>query len=176
MIESYYWKQDLLALAKKLKPLKKPPRWSEKLQVNLEKEVIISFFMIRKLLESIKFSKAITELKVDIYRSPCVGEVNNRNFMFINDLYDFEQEEKTQKKLNFFCNQLIHGGAIFAYRDKDRNWGGIYTCSDFERAKYIYRIQMTEIISILEIAGNDYPTKISMIYSEDLGDYVIETN
>ena len=176
MIESYYWKEDFLIMAKKLNPVKKPPRWSEKLQVNFEKEIIISFFMIRKLVESRKFSKAITELEVVVYRSPCVKSVNNMNFIFINELYDFEREEIVTKNINFICNQFIHGGAIFAYREKNRNWGGIYTCSDFERAKYIYRVSVEEIKTILEVAGNDYPTEYHYVYSEDKGDYVVETN
>jgi len=65
---------------------------------------------------------------------------------------------------------------MFAYREKDRNWGGIYTCSDFERQKYVYRIPLSEITKILEIAGNDYPEKNTMTYCELRGDYVIKTN
>jgi len=52
MIESRYWKDDLLKLAKELKPEKHPKRWPEKRQVNFEKEIIISFFKIRKLFET----------------------------------------------------------------------------------------------------------------------------
>ena len=65
---------------------------------------------------------------------------------------------------------------MFAYRETDRNWGGIYTCSDFERQKYVYRIPIAEIVKILEVAGNDYPETITMTYSEPKGDYVIKTN
>lgn len=65
---------------------------------------------------------------------------------------------------------------MFAYRHNDRNWGGIYTCSDFEREKYVYRIPLSEIINILEVAGNDYPEKITMSYCESKDDYVVETN
>jgi hypothetical protein len=51
MIESNYWKEDLLAHAKRLRPVKKPKRWSERAVVNFEKELMISFFMVRALLE-----------------------------------------------------------------------------------------------------------------------------
>jgi hypothetical protein len=176
MIESYYWKEDLLKLAKRLRPIKRPPRWTERLQVNFEKEVIISFFMIRKLIESTKLSSKTTKLNAPIFRSPCVAQRNSQNFMHIYDLYDFELEERVEKNVNFLCNQLIHGGATFAYRDKNRNWGGIYTCSDFERAKYVYRIPLDTIISILETAGNDYPSIITIEYCDYKNDYVVEIN
>ena len=38
MIESRYWKEDLLDFAKRMKPVKKPRRWSEKRVVKFEKE------------------------------------------------------------------------------------------------------------------------------------------
>ena len=176
MIESYYWKEDLLKYSKQFKPVSKPPRWSERVQVNFEKDVTISFFMIRKLIESTKLSSKTTKYKAQIFRSPCVGKVNNLNFWDIGELYDLEKEESVSKNVNFLCNQLIHGGAMYAYREKDRNWGGIHTCSDFEREKYVYRIPISEIVKILEVAGNDYPETITRTYSKSKGDYVVKTN
>lgn len=176
MIESYYWKEDLIKYAKQFKPLSKPPRWTEKLQVNFEKDVTVSFFMIRKLIESTKLSSKTTKYKAKIFRSQCVSKVNNRNFWDIDELYDLDNEQAVSKNVNFLCNQLIHGGAMYAYREKNRNWGGLYTCSDFEREKYVYRIPLCEIIRILEITGNDYPHTISMTYSKSKDDYVVKTN
>lgn len=176
MIESRYWKKDLLKYSKQFKPVSKPSRWSERAQVNFEKDVTIAFFMIRKLIESTKLSSKTTEYKAQIFRSTCVGKVNNFNFMAIDRLYDLNNEKAVSKKVNFLCNQLIHGGAMYAFRESDRNWGGIYTCSDFEREKYIYKIPISEIIKILELAGNDYPKTVTMAYSESKGDYVVKTD
>lgn len=176
MIESCYWKNDLLAYAKKFKPVKKPARWTEKKQVNFEKEVILSLFMIRKLYECHKFSSKTKKHTLNIFRSSCVKKVNNRNFHSIEELYDLDDEEEVKKDVIFLCNQFIHGGALFAYREIDRNWHGIYTCSDFERQKFIYRIPISEIIELLEIAANDYPSQMSMIWCDKIGDYKISTN
>jgi hypothetical protein len=176
MIESVYWKEDLLKYAEQFKPVLKPPKWSERLQVNFEKDVIISFFMVRKLIESNKLSSKLTEYKVKIYRSPVIAKVDNKNFFDIENLYDLESEVMVSKKVVFVCNQFIHGGATYAYREKDRNWGGLYTCSDFERNKYVYRIPLSEVIKILETAGNDYPDSISYIYSESKDDYDVKVD
>ncbi|WP_227367400.1 hypothetical protein [Halomonas sp. M20] len=173
MIESCYWKADLLAYAKNFRPKEKPPRWSEKLQVNFEKDVIMAFFMIRKLIESNKHSKKFKTYKAKIFRSPCVNKVNNLNFYDISQLYDLENEEVTAKNIIFICNQFIHGGATFAYRNKVRNWEAIYTCSDFERDKYIYRIPVSVIIKILEFAGDDYAGSISYEYIQNKDDYKV---
>jgi hypothetical protein len=176
MIESRYWKQDLLDYAKSFRPVKNPPRWSEKLHVNFEKDIIVSFFMIRKLLESHKFSSKIKSYKAQIYCSPCKIKPNNRNFVDIQTIYDLTKEKPILKDLRFLCNQFIHGGAIFAYRKSDRNWGGIFTCSDFERAKFIYRIPVEEIIKILSLAGTDYPSSTTWEYDDKKQDYIVSSN
>ncbi len=100
MIESYYWKEDLLKYAKQFKPVSKPPRWSEKLQVNFEKEVTLSFFMIRKLKESVMLSSNTNKYKVKVYRSPCVGKVTNSNFWNIGELYDLNDEKQVSKSVH----------------------------------------------------------------------------
>ena len=59
MIESRFWKDDLVRYAKSFKPVANPPYYSEKRQVNFEKYVIVSLFMVRKLGESLKLSSKI---------------------------------------------------------------------------------------------------------------------
>lgn len=178
MIESCYWKEDLLVHEKKLKPVKNPRRWTEKSQVNFEKEICISFFLIRKLLdEKTKLSSKSTNYSAHIYRCPCTASnVTYQNYWKIDEIYDLDNEEKVYKKIRFISNQFIHGGAIYAYRNEDRNWGGLYTCSDFERAKYIYRIPTEEIRKIFQIVGNDYPHSMRMEFCPKKNDYVITTN
>tara|TARA_R110001592_G_scaffold29350_3_gene106490 strand:+ start:9192 stop:9722 length:531 start_codon:yes stop_codon:yes gene_type:complete len=176
MIESCYWKEDLLAFAKHLEPVRKPPRYSEKLQVNFEKQVIVHLFMIRKLMESYKLSSKSFNYRAQIFRSPCVKRVTLRNFWCIDEVYDFEQEEKISKDIKFICNQFIHGGATFAYRGEDRNWHGLYTCSDFEKQKYVYRITVDEIRKIFELVGTDYPSTMKWTYCDEKEDYVVETD
>ena len=67
MIESVYWKEDLLDHARRLKAVEKPPRWSERLVVNFEKELIISFFCIRKLIEEHKVSSKSRQYRANVF-------------------------------------------------------------------------------------------------------------
>lgn len=177
MIESRYWKDDLLKHAKALKPAKNPKRWSEKRQVNFEKEIVISFFKIRKLFETNKVSGVSRKHKAKILRYPIrAKKINNMNYWDIQEIYDLTKKSEVEKGIVFTCNQLIHGGATFAFRNDDRNWGGVFTCSDFERSKYIYQIPIEEIVTIFNLVGNDYPNQQTYTYSEELDDYKIETN
>jgi hypothetical protein len=177
MIESRFWKDDLLEHAKSLKPVKNPKRWSEKRQVNFEKEIVISFFKIRKLFESNKVSNTSKKYKARFFRYPIKAKkVTNMSYWDIYEIYDLKKKSEVEKSIVFICNQLIHGGATFAFRNDDRNWGGVFTCSDFERSKFIYQVPIEEIITIFNLVGSDYADKLSYTYSEELDDYKIETN
>ncbi|MBN8521599.1 MAG: hypothetical protein J0L77_06875 [Alphaproteobacteria bacterium] len=176
VIESKYWREDLVQYAKKFKPKIKPKRWSERNLVNFEKDIIVSMFMVRMLAERHKVSSNTTKLGLKIFRSPCIKKVNYRNQYSVDELYDFEKEESVTKDVIFVCNQLIHSGAMFAYRNENRNWDGVIACSDFERQKYVYRIPLSEVIKLLETAANDYPHEIRMTYCDKKEDYIVTTN
>lgn len=175
-IESRYWREEIATFARKFRPVASPSRWSERLVVNFERDVIIALFMVRKLDESGKFSSRIKKHRAEIFRSRSVKTITQMNYWNIEEVYDLRTEEKVSKPITFVCNQFIHGGATFAYRRDDRNWDGLYTCSDYERRKYIYRVPLSEIIAILELAVVDYPASVKMKFNPDRGDYDVKTD
>ncbi len=175
MIESRFWKVDLLNYAKKFKPVKNPPKWTEKRHVNFEKDIIVSFFIIRKLAECYKLSSKTLKHKMMIYRIPCIGRVDNFNYSDFEKLYDFNSQEEVGKDVKFVSNQLIHGRALLGHCEKNGNYSGIFMTSDFERQKFLYHIPILEIIKILEIAGNDYPSSLHMVRDEDW-EFIVTTN
>ena len=145
--------------------------------VNFEKEIIISFFLIRKLFEAHKVSSKSSSYKAEVYSyAPSGKRITKLTQHSIDEIYDLDNEKRVRKKIVFIANQLIHSCTLFAYRNEDRNWGGVYACSDFERNKTIYRIPIEEIISIFKLVGNDYPSSFSMQWNEEAGDYDVATN
>ncbi|HMG16164.1 MAG TPA: hypothetical protein VK590_11990 [Saprospiraceae bacterium] len=176
MIESYYWKEDLIAHAKKLKPVKNPPRFSERLVVNFEKELIISFFLIRKLIETHKVSQKSIQYRAEIFcYKPTGKKITRLNFTAFDEIYDLKNEQKVQKSIIFITNQFIHSCTIFAFRNlKNRNWDGVYACSDYERDKTIYHIPINEIIKIFQLVGKDYPSSYNLIWDNDMDDFRVE--
>jgi len=174
MMQSYYWKKDLIEHAKKLKPKNKPRKWSEKLMVNFEKELIISFFCIRRLFELDKLSNISKKYKATIYKYKSIGKkITKLNQSGIDEIYDLDKGIRTTVKITFLCNQFIHNCTIFAYRNEDRNWSGVYLCSNLERNKNIYRVPVEEIINVFNTVGNDYPKRFMMKYNEEKNDYIV---
>jgi len=163
--------------ARQLRPVKKPRRWSEKYVITFEKEIILSLFCIRKLIEANKVSSKSRNYRARIFRCcPTGKKITNLNHWDIHDLYDLDAEHPVSKSITFIANQAIHSCTLFAYRTVDRNWGGIYVCSDFERDKTIYRVPIDELINIFRLVAKDYPTSMSYEWDDSLEDYKISTD
>lgn len=144
--------------------------------VNFEKDVTISLFMVRRLAEAGKFSSKMRMHRARIYRCAFHGKPHRLIYKDVEELYRLEVEEEVLKDVAFVCNQFIHADFTFAFRGEDRNWLGIYASSDFEKKRFVYRIPLSEIISILELAVRDFPSCIRYRYISENGQWVIETD
>jgi len=172
MIESRYWKEDLLAHAKRLEPIQRPQRWTERAVVNFEKELMVSFFMVRALIERHKTSAESTNYMVPVGKAPWNGEpLTQLNFWCIDELYHLNAEKSSTVSIAFLSNQFVHSRVIYAARDKTRNWSEVFLCSDYEARKAIYRVPVLEIQRIFRLVGTDYTRWLRLEYDQDLGDY-----
>ncbi len=173
MIESRYWKQDLILFSKYLEKKKHFNYWSEKQQVNFEKRIIIHFFMIRKLIESNKVTKSITNKLYPIrkYKKSYL----NLNYLNSSDLekqFNVDIEINDFKNITFIANQLIHSLVIFGLR-KGKKWNSVIMTSDFERKKWLYRIECETISLIMKEIGTNFPKKFNYRYDENKEDYKV---
>tara|TARA_R100001039_G_C1827806_1_gene93001 strand:+ start:634 stop:1167 length:534 start_codon:yes stop_codon:yes gene_type:complete len=172
MIESRYWREDLRAHARRLRSAKNPPRWSERAVVNFEKELMISFFMIRILLEHKKTSSKSQNYQVPVHCAPWNGKlVTQLNFWDVDELYHFEKEVDKKVSLPFLANQFIHSKIIYTLRDTTRNWSEVLLCSDFEIKKSIYRISVEEIRKVFILVSQDYAHRITYEWDPKRSDY-----
>lgn len=177
MIESWYWKEDLLAHAKRLGPVRKPKRWSERAVVNFEKELMISFFMVRALLERGKLSSKIRSHKFPVVRYPWSGkQVTRLNFHDVGGIYDLSEGVAATVGVSFISNQFVHARAIYASRDQSRNWSHVLLCSDHEQSNSIYMVAVSEIQSLFHLVAQDGIKWQRMVYDPALGDYQVTTS
>lgn len=90
--ESRYWKKPLLATAKRLTKLKNVPSPTQRQLVQIEKDIFVGFYSVRKLIEApTKVSDATRTLTVTVAWHANVEPVNWRNNHRIHELYDLEK-------------------------------------------------------------------------------------
>ena len=106
MIESCYWKEDLARIAKTIARAPKPRRWSERAHCIVERDLMVGFFMLRRLIELKKVSTAISDRQLTVYSYQSVGKpVTQMNASSIHDLYDIENEVRESKRPTYVSNQ-----------------------------------------------------------------------
>jgi hypothetical protein len=177
MIESCYWKEELERIARTIRPVQKPVRWSERAHCVVERDLMIGFFIVRRLIELHKVSSKTRDYSMTVFSCPVrVKHVHRMNAHDHWETYDLQNEKRASKKPFYLSNQFIHAYTSFVARDKTRNWSDVYIVSDYDRNECIWRIPVAQIRGLFSMASQDYPYSGRWVYSEEKGDYEVSTN
>jgi hypothetical protein len=71
--ESHCWKRELLRIAARLTPRLKQRRWAPASSSAVKKDVMIGFYIVRKLVEARKVSDSVAQRKVECRAYPSTG-------------------------------------------------------------------------------------------------------
>jgi hypothetical protein len=177
MIESCYWKDELARIARTVARVEKPPRWSERAHGVVERDLMIGFFLLRRLIELKKVSSAICDRKVRVFSYKSIGKrVTLMNSHRLDELYDMENEIAETKKPFYIANQFVHAYTSFVARDQSRNWSDVLVVSDYDRNDCIWRVPVETVRSLFLDASNDYPHEVRLKFDPSKGDYKVTTN
>lgn len=165
ILESSFWKDDLLKLADKLQSRIIQKRWGSKNIFSLEKDLFIGFYVIRKLIESQKISDLVRLKEYKVlefeYKNSKKSIINN----FSAEKYNFDQPKQSTLTIVQLCNQFIHSFYFLPSFSEEGNLIGFYICSDHQHIKSIYLITIFDVVDIYELVGNNYPSKITKFKS-----------
>jgi len=175
MIESEYWKEDLLSLAKNLLGKGAQKRITTRFLCVTEKQIVISFMIIRKLIELHKISDQLCDLRLNVFFSRAKININLLNRFDFLENYDHENEQSVEKDIGFICDQFIHSQILHLFLGRNREKSDTYVTSDHKMKSVIYRISIPEIVRVLKVIGNNYPSEMRMIWNEEKKDYDITT-
>jgi len=172
--ESCYWKEPLIQLAKKMKRWNKQRNWGEERLVDLEREIFISFYSIRKLMDACKLSDSTVSMEVNLFSYPNKGQaVTLLNWDCIDNLYDLSVKFKDNQKLRYVCNQIIHSYVFMPTISDCGILETILFCSDKEKNTKLYELELEELIKIFCTVGKDYPSSGSHTFNLKKQDYEV---
>ncbi len=175
-IESLYWKEELARIVKTIRPLSKPKRWSERAVCTVERDVMIGFFIVRRLVELHKVSSRVAKMQLDVFSAPVINNVTKANRFSVEENYNWKLEKAERKSVAYVCNQCIHAYLSFVDRGPDRNWSDLLVASDYDRNNVIWRVPFRTIRALFEAASNDWPMSVRMIYHPKPSEYKVTTD
>lgn len=199
ILESYYWRKELIKTSKKLPQLLKVKKeWSPTKYAKFEKEIMFGFYIIRKLIEANKLTNKLvsTNRECKVY-SNTGTKINIRNNHRFNEYYDFENFTKRKCDLKFLNNQFVHS-YIFSpvinvidkksldllehktltdekfrkiYEDAEKEVVAILFNSDTNKNQSLFEIDIKEVIEIFSEVGNCNVTSTKMEYNPQKDDW-----
>ena len=107
-IESIYWREEISRIAKTLKPKRRPLNWSERLVCTTEREIIVGFFILRKLVELKKVTDKTKNLMLEIQGCKPKTNVHFSNRFELEEYYDLNGENSYQRSAWYLSNSSIH--------------------------------------------------------------------
>jgi hypothetical protein len=171
--ESSYWKDDLIRYSKNLLKRANQKKWFERSFVVVEKEIFISFYTVRKLIDSNKLTNKLCNKSFPVNSHVNLGKtVNQINRHDIDKLFDLKNHKKLSLNLRTICNLFIHS-YIFIFDLEKGVLDGIFVSSDFTKDKNLYWISLKTITEIFKEVGENYPSKIVYKAKKNKNDYEV---
>lgn len=148
--ESEYWKKDLQKNVVFFHDKLYQKRWSQSSFAALEKRIMLSCYIVRKLYESNKIPKKLfdSDLSLHSYKNKgvVVDLLNSHKF---DELYELEKPNKISKPFSYVINQIIHSYTfIFTFESKNK-LNGLAFNSDRSKKNELYMLKLTDFVDAL---------------------------
>jgi len=145
----------LQATTRELVWRKKPkPRTERRCEI-IERDVILCFFVIRRLAELSRVSRLTIDFQFDVFSCP----FNGRNMSPI-DRHGIEKSYHLENE-------------ILIVTDQTRNWDSFYVVSDYDKKQCIWRVPVQQIAKAFRVASEDYLMGFSYKYDKKNDEYQI---
>lgn len=161
--ESEYWKLPLLKLAKRLKSLKASGDLSDDQLAQIERDIFIGFYSVRRLIQTpAKVTDQTRTILLRVRKHANVKPVTWRNNHRLEELYDFTKSNEERRDILFVCGRVIHSFTFAPCISEKGGLCGVFFTSDTDRDKFILFMDIDEVISLFRQVGNDSPCHIEV--------------
>lgn len=155
--ESEYWKNDLKKNVSFFHSKLSQTRWREESYAALEKRIMISCYIVRKLAESNKITNELFNQNIRVFSYKNTGTVPDlMNSHKIDELYEVDNPIETEKQLSYIVNQIIHSFTFrFVFKYPNKIEGFVFN-SDRSKRKEIYMVKLKDFIQALSPIAQCY--------------------
>jgi hypothetical protein len=160
-------------VAEQIGRLQDGSRWAPAPDVAIEHEIMLAMFCVRCLIERQKLSENLTSKPIDVFVCPkrTGQQVTLLNCHEVTALYDFEQKQKRNLKLEFLCNQVIHSYVMFLESNETLRPARLFVCSDHERNECLYIVPVDMVLELLREVVSDSANLTTIEWDQKRRDY-----
>lgn len=194
ILESYYWRKELARMMDDLvscfRYLSKYAcrfdghpilnRIIERKEFDVERNLLLSAFIVRTLFEAGKLSDEMADYELSIVSYPATPKNTNKLMPSLRrfpdeDLYDYNRPSRLNFPGRQFVNQLIHAAVIpcFDFGDDTRP-AAFMVVSDRFAQKRLYRCELDVWVKFVREVAKDEVGFIREAWDESKGKWIIE--
>lgn len=168
--DSNEWKNELNKVFKRLKK-NMNKKYSYRRNFLIEKDLLISALIIRKLIESDKMSDYIDSYMIQVEYYKPIKHIDKLHNYIEENYYDWDKKQNKNLLLRDICNYLIHSYVFNTVYNDNRKLEYFLVSSDYNRNEFLYQISITSWIGIIKEVVEDQIVMSSKYYEENIGDY-----
>lgn len=158
IFETRFWKNDLRKSADKLAQRASQRVWREASYGQLEREIMIGFYALRKLSESRRLSEHFLNVPVPLVTFPSLGKpIGYFVWPTVEKHFDLTKPTGTSRPVSFLCNQVIHSWVFSPWFDGSNRLAGVFFSSDRKRTAEVYRLELQRIVELFRTASGSRP-------------------
>ena len=144
---------------------------TEKQFVQLEKDVFLGFYSVRKLIEAPgKLTDRVKETKLTVRCYPNIKRVDSFNSHKIDEVYDLEAGFFERRPIKFVCGRIIHSYVFSPLVSEEGVLRGIVFTSDIDRNKKLYSLSAKQIAALFNRIGRDEVVSLLQARNSTTGD------
>ena len=151
MIDSEIWKEKLEQDVRSLRRRLNQRRWTERSVVLFERELMLTFFSIRALIEAGKLTDRTCHKEYKFITYPNKRKIVDENTKYdIDEVFDLDARIEKKLSLKLLTNQFIHAYVIFTDFSEEGKAVGVLLCSDWEKKNILIQLPISLAIKIIE--------------------------
>jgi hypothetical protein len=132
--------------------------------VNLEKDLFLGFYIIRKLMEARKLSVEVESTPVGVTSYPWKGgrQIHILNWDRIDEHYDYLASTSETISLRDLCNLFVHSYVYMPLMSDDRTLEALLVSSDRSRHKKLFSVDAVQTVALFRAVAGDDPVRLEM--------------
>lgn len=157
MIEdSVPWRQELSRIADRLERRSAQKRWSDRAAFEVERDLMVGMFAIRRLIESEKSSSRLPEKKIPVAVCRLTGrEPSPLDSWRPWEFYDTESTQHSELPLSKLVHEFIHSFTLTVSAEDGQPVTGVLVASDRTKKRHVYSVSMAELVALFRYVGTE---------------------
>jgi hypothetical protein len=154
--DSVPWRTDIARTAERLRERLTQQRWHQRTFYLVEKDLMIGFYAIRRLIDSHKTSSRLSAKRIPVRVCPLLGKepkVFDRWSPW--EYFDFESKQRSDINVGSLQNEFIHSFILMLSFSEESKFLGVFVGSDRTKRKQVFEVPIGEIIDLFDYVARE---------------------